>query len=263
MTGYVHAMTDHDVELERLRLLEHRYDPGTVRRFAELGSLAGARCLEVGAGAGSVTRWLSEAVGPAGHVLAVDLDPRFLTGSQGSNVEVRRHDIVAGRLDERGFDLVHCRALLIHVEEPERALANMVAALRPGGRILVEDADMVTMMAADEEHPAAASFDRVVAAVMRAQGELGTFRPHFARNLPALARRAGLIGCREEAGASLRWGTSPEAEFMRRSCEPVLHLLRDTSRIDADDVIGWESALADPPFCFYDALSIAVWGVKA
>jgi tRNA A58 N-methylase Trm61 len=38
-----------------------------------LGIAEGARCLEVGAGRGSIAAWLCRAVGPAGHVTATDL----------------------------------------------------------------------------------------------------------------------------------------------------------------------------------------------
>ena len=52
--GYVHANAAFDDELGRLRLLEARYDPRTFARLSMFGPLAGTRCLEVGAGAGSV-----------------------------------------------------------------------------------------------------------------------------------------------------------------------------------------------------------------
>jgi SAM-dependent methyltransferase len=55
--------------------------------------------------------------------------------------EVRRHD-VAGEPPHPGtFDVVHARLVLVHVPDRARALATMVAALRPGGWLLVEDAD--------------------------------------------------------------------------------------------------------------------------
>lgn len=56
-SSYVHANATFDDELGRLHLLEARYDPCTFRRLSMFGPLAGARCLEVGAGAGSVARW--------------------------------------------------------------------------------------------------------------------------------------------------------------------------------------------------------------
>jgi hypothetical protein len=56
--GYIHAASAFDDELRRLLLLEARYDTQTFRRLSACGPLSGAQCLDVGAGAGSVARWL-------------------------------------------------------------------------------------------------------------------------------------------------------------------------------------------------------------
>ncbi len=66
----------------RLQMLEAVYDPLTLRHLEMVGVGPGWRCLEVGAGAGSITRALAERVGPQGRVAAVDLDPRFLLTSR-------------------------------------------------------------------------------------------------------------------------------------------------------------------------------------
>ena len=116
--GYLHANAAFDDELGRLRLLEARYDPRTFARLSMFGPLAGTRCLEVGAGAGSVARWLAAQVGPSGQVVATDTNPRFLAGAHRTGVEVRRHDILTDPLEPGHYDLVHCRALLLHLTAP-------------------------------------------------------------------------------------------------------------------------------------------------
>src|SRR5215207_1546091 len=68
--------------------------PGTVARLEKLGVREGWHCLEVGAGRSSIADWLCRRVGPQGHVLATDLDVRFVeAGVPHTNLEVRRHDI--------------------------------------------------------------------------------------------------------------------------------------------------------------------------
>jgi ubiquinone/menaquinone biosynthesis C-methylase UbiE len=57
-------------ESRRLELLEQRLDPLTKRRIGSLELSKGARCLEIGGGRGSITRWLSGVVGPTGRVIA-------------------------------------------------------------------------------------------------------------------------------------------------------------------------------------------------
>jgi ubiquinone/menaquinone biosynthesis C-methylase UbiE len=75
----------------------------------------GWRCLDVGAGAGSLGRWLAERVGPTGHVVAADIDPRFLGGLREPNVEVHRCDITRDAVEQNCYDLVHSRFLLMHM----------------------------------------------------------------------------------------------------------------------------------------------------
>ncbi|WP_374194095.1 trans-aconitate 2-methyltransferase, partial [Streptomyces sp. MBT97] len=85
--------------------------------------------------------WLAKKVGPTGKVLATDLDTSLLTAVARPPVEVRVHDLGTEEPPMDGFDLVHARLVLVHVPDRERALRSMVASLRPGGRILVEDGD--------------------------------------------------------------------------------------------------------------------------
>ena len=65
-------LLDHDWEQEpyRLALLEHHADPTTVRRLQATGLTSGWRCLEVGAGRGSIAHWMANQVGPSGEVVA-------------------------------------------------------------------------------------------------------------------------------------------------------------------------------------------------
>jgi SAM-dependent methyltransferase len=72
-------------------------------------------------------------------VVATDLDTRFLEAAAQDGVAVLRHDILNDPLEPASFDLIHTRLLLMHLPERERALDNMLRALRPGGTLLVED----------------------------------------------------------------------------------------------------------------------------
>jgi hypothetical protein len=65
--------------------------------------------LEVAGGGGSIAEWLCRQVGRSGHVVATDLELRFLEAIHASNLEVWRHDILSEPLPEGAFDLVHAR----------------------------------------------------------------------------------------------------------------------------------------------------------
>ena len=147
-------------ERERLALLTQFADPITARRLTDLGVGPGWRCLDVGAGSGTVARWLAGRVGAEGRVVATDMSPRFLGGHGLPNLEVRRHNILEDDLEAAHYDLVHCRALLMHLPDPIGALRRLVDAVRPGGWLLVEEADGSSFGAADAGHAHAARFDR-------------------------------------------------------------------------------------------------------
>jgi predicted O-methyltransferase YrrM len=73
--AYEHAWAE-----ERVRLagLEAALDPGTRGHLTRLGVGPGTRCLEIGAGRGSVAFWLARQVAPGGRVVATDLETDFL-----------------------------------------------------------------------------------------------------------------------------------------------------------------------------------------
>ncbi len=128
-------------ESRRLELLEQRLDPITTRRLERFGLPSGARCLDVGAGGGSIARWLCRHVGSTGRVTATDLETDFLAAKPPPNLRVLRHDVTTDAFSEESFDLVHVRTVLTHIGERMAPLRRMVSWLAPGGWLLVEEAD--------------------------------------------------------------------------------------------------------------------------
>jgi ubiquinone/menaquinone biosynthesis C-methylase UbiE len=86
-TGYVYDQA-WEQERERLAGIEALWDPGTKAILSRYVG-AGSRVLEAGAGGGSVVSWLASEVGDSGHVLAIDLDTRFVEPLASDVVEVR------------------------------------------------------------------------------------------------------------------------------------------------------------------------------
>ena len=186
----------------RLELLAELYDAWTFRHLEALGVQAGWRCWEVGAGGPSVSAWLAARVGEAGRVLATDLDTSLLIELP-RNVEVRRHDVARDALLEGGFDLVHARLVLTHVPERAAALAVMVAAVRPGGWILIEDADPGLQPLACLQDGEAAERAQRIRRGFRALVEARGGDLAFGRTLPGRLRAAGLRHVRADAYLTL------------------------------------------------------------
>jgi hypothetical protein len=58
--------------------IEATWDHGTRALLERLGIGPGLRCLEVGAGGGSIAAWMADQAGDGGHVLATDIDTTHL-----------------------------------------------------------------------------------------------------------------------------------------------------------------------------------------
>ena len=193
----------------RLELLEQLFDLGTTERLGALGVGPGWHCLEVGAGSGSVARWLSKQVGPGGTVVATDIDTRLLEPFQGGNLHVVRHDVVTDPLPEGDFDLVHTRGVLLHIPAREQVIDRLIAALRPGGSLLLEEADFYSAFASPSSpiRQAWQTLTRGCAAAGMAA--------EWARELPGLLDARGLIDVSAEVEAPMSRGGTPLAEVTR------------------------------------------------
>jgi SAM-dependent methyltransferase len=220
-TRYFAAGWDFDEERARLRLIEELYDPATMRRLSSLGLISGWRCLELGAGAGSIACWLAARVGPFGQVVATDIDPRFLEDIKLPNLEVRRHDVRTDALEREAYDLVQCRNLLVHLPDPEQMARRIIAALRPGGWLLAEEPDLTAMVAVSRDHPAADNFDSFLRRIFAYHRSKAQYDSGFAKALPLLMDRLGLTECAHEVTSTIVRGGEPRARLYaegRRRC---------------------------------------------
>ncbi len=129
--------------------------------FAEYGLSGGLHILDVGCGTGEITARLAELY-PEAAIVGVDLIERHLESARdrcsgfGGRVTFRTADAFALPFADGTFDLVVCRHMLQAVPRPHEAMAEMVRALRPDGRLhlLVEDYGMIHM------HPTRLDVDR-------------------------------------------------------------------------------------------------------
>ena len=186
--------------MDRFTAFAALFDPSTFRHLDRLGLAPGWRCWEVGAGGTSVLRHLAGRVGPAGRVLATDIDLSWAGGAAGPNVEVLEHDVASGLPPGGPFDLVHARLVLVHVPARDAALATMAAALRPGGVLLVEDADpaLQPRSCLEETGPEQVLANRLRSGFRTLLAERGVDLA-YGRSLPRRLRAAGLVDVAADA----------------------------------------------------------------
>jgi len=260
MGGYTYR---HAWELERVRLagLEAALDPGTREHLIRLGAGPGTRCLEVGAGGGSVALWLAERVAPGGAVVATDLETDFLESEapRFPALEVLRRDITAEDLPT-GFDLVHARWLVEWLPDKRLALGRMAAALRPGGALLIEEPDFVTIYGSGDS----LAIRRVFIAAMRHLESTCPVECEYGRRALADLAAVGLEDVRAEGRCPIvRGGTPLAGGFLRLTIEKLREPVLAKGDVTLEEFSQALADLQDPNVTVVAPMTVAAWGRRA
>jgi ubiquinone/menaquinone biosynthesis C-methylase UbiE len=182
------------MEQQRLSLLNDLMNGAALR---ELGLQGGERVLDVGSGLAQLARAFGRAVGSRGRVLGIERDPQQLAeafrqaqqAGEENLIELRAGDALALPLyaSEWGtFDVAHTRFVLEHVRDPLQVVRQMARAVRPGGRIVLQDDDHDVIRL----WPEPPGFGSVWQAYLRTYDRLGN-DPYIGRRLVTLLHQAG------------------------------------------------------------------------
>jgi SAM-dependent methyltransferase len=240
---------------ERLAGIEATWDPGTRALLESLGLRRGLRCLEVGAGGGSVAAWMAERVGPDGYVLATDLDVTHVEPLASDVLEVRRHDLMADPLPEASFDLAHARSVVSWLGSGD-AVDRLVRSLRPGGRLLLEDFDWALGGALADTPATAKAYDAILTVI-----ESVGYDRHFGRTLLTRLEQAGLEDTDSEGRCYVLRGGSLGTAFDRFSLAGQRERLIGGGVSEAD-YEATQRYLADPANLVLTPVLYAAWGRK-
>lgn len=255
--GYVFDNAEEETQ-RRFAALPAMYDPGTIRHLEQLAVSEGWNCLEIGAGAGTIAKWLGMRVGSTGRVLATDLDTRFLDQLDLPNVEVRRHNIESDPLPEDAFDLIHLRLVLVHLLGRDRVVQSLVGSLRSGGWLLAEEFDSMSMPADPDANPAETllATDVVFREVMTARG----LDLRYGRKLPSRFEQIGLVDVDAEGRVPLWRGADYGGMLMRANFEQLRDEILATGRISERQFELDLARLNDKDFVRPSSVMWAVWG---
>jgi len=234
------------------------FDRGTIRHLEDRGVSASWRCLEVGGGGGSITSWLANRVGASGHVVVTDIDPRFLEPLAAQNVEVRKHNIVTDPLPDATFDVIHARLVLVHLPEREKVLARLVSALKPGGWLVDEEFDSVSLPPDPIVSPGEVSLNTQMA-VMRMLKDRGVER-RFGRLLYSRLRAHGLVEVGAEGRLFIWRGGSSDVSLMRTNFKQLRGDLLDAHYVTEREFNQDSARLDDPEFMTPSPIMWTAWG---
>ncbi len=148
--------------------------------------------LDVGCGPGAITAGIAKIVGAEGLVVGVDRDQDALERARReyadvANLSFHTGDVLSLEFDRR-FDIVTAARTLQWTDNPALAVAQMMKAAKPGGRVIVLDYNHENNAWLPDPP---AEFRSFYAAFLKWRGSNG-WNNRMAECLPDLFRAAGL-----------------------------------------------------------------------
>lgn len=232
MTHYIFEHHGDEPEFRRLQLLEVANDPTTIALLQETEIQSGWECLELGAGAGSILRWLGQRVGPSGLAVGVDKTIKYL-----QDFTSAPYQIFEGTFPEvdlaQTFDLIHGRYILVHNQTDDEILRRMFSLLKPGGWALFEEPDFTsaTLLNRDTEN-AHARVNRAMCQMFVNAG----LDPAYALSLPQKLEVSGFRVKRAQSIMHLCPGNSPMANVIGESARVLEAQYCQTGLCSPEDI---------------------------
>jgi SAM-dependent methyltransferase len=244
----------------RFASLSALYDDVTFRHLNRLGIRAKSRCLEVGAGGGSVALYMKHSAGPDSAVIATDINTDWMAEEVSADVEVRRHDIGVDPLPAASFDIVHARAVLTFVPQRIAAVNRMIDALKPGGWILIEEmAPPITEGTNGSDDPdvqlAHKARRAIVEIINRSGGDVT-----FLHEVPRIFAEAGLVDIGAE-GFFLPFRTDAVAALARANIDQLSGSIVESGLMSAAELDRYRVLLDRPDVVYPASMAlISMWG---
>jgi SAM-dependent methyltransferase len=131
---------------ERLRVISEIHDGRTRELLRKAGFVSGCRFVEFGCGLGYVSRW---AASEGALATGIDLNEDHLAVATEladkaglRTAEFRCANIYEPGLKADSVDISYSRWLMVHLSRPIDAMRTIHAALKPGGVMVCEEADV-------------------------------------------------------------------------------------------------------------------------
>ncbi len=265
---YEYLLGDGDAELDRLRFQQSVWGPVTRRFFDRLHVAPGWNCLDVGAGPGFVSMDLRELVGDNGSVTALEPSEYYCDWFQGQidangwrNIKIIKGSSFDAPLLDRYYDLVFVRWVIGFVPDPEAFLAPLVATLKPGGIIAIQD----YVHEGCSLFPNGGIWDRMPEAV-RAWWRAGGGDPYVCAKMPAVMKSFDLNLIDYTPNCLSGGPDSPVMEWMGRFLKSQIPVMVEKGILTLSDADlmrdDWQKHRDNPATVFFSPFVVDVAGRK-
>ena len=246
---------DTPTEYERIHLLQDWIDPETREVISKIGVQPHWRCLEIGAGAGSVANWLADECAQ-GSVTAVDIDTRYLNGLDRPNLRVLEGDISAMSFEPASFDLIHARLTFCHLPNRNEVLARAVRWLAPGGWLVI--GDLFSFPEEFSTYELRRRFLSGMAKLYQAQGSDMAWAP----TMPSRMGQEGLLAIGTRMMANNVGDGSAYDRFSLVNTRQHCTYLVERGLLTTEEMDQLVAQLDDPTFLELRTITIYAWGQR-
>ncbi|MCJ1676373.1 class I SAM-dependent methyltransferase [Streptomyces sp. APSN-46.1] len=244
----------HPLEADRIDYGAQAYDPWTRSRLRALGVGPGWRCLDVGAGTGTVARWLLDEA-HVDEVVALDQDTRHLAPLAGPRLHPRTADLRDPGLDPGTFDLVHARFVLMHLPERRHLLSRLANWLAPGGWLVVSDAVEVP-----NALDSSSAYRRTMDAMWQALNDTIGTDIASVPSYPRFLREEGLTDVAADLYCPPLTPGAAVTAFWLETWQRLRGALETTGRVDAETVDQALAYLSSPDLAELPPGMLTAWG---
>lgn len=255
-------------ELDRLGFQHKVWKKITDKFFDRINIQQGWRCLDVGAGPGFVSMELSERVGESGEVTALEPSELYLNyfKDQCANKNISNVKFIHGifedaALENDHYDLIFLRWVIDFVPEPEDFLLKLIALLKKGGVIAIEDYNYEGIAL----FPKGGAFDNITETV-RKYWRAGGGDPYFISKIPQIFKRNN-IDLLDFSPQSLAGDSDSDIfEWANKFFTVHLQIMADmnvVSQTEADEMlVDWNAHKSNPSTVFFSPIIVDVIGRK-
>jgi ubiquinone/menaquinone biosynthesis C-methylase UbiE len=237
--GFIQPDVAPDYFIEFLEFLDAREGIKNMRAevFKRMNLAPGDKALDLGCGIGGATFLLADILGPAGLAAGVDVSSAMIEvavrrAMQRKGVEFRVADAGALPYPDGFFDAARSERVFLYLPDRVAAIREMMRVVKPGGGVCILDTDVDATAIYSTKPALTRKITSAVAATMP--------NPNSARELPALARRAGLRDIKIET-----FGTFTPYEFLGRVMSGALIKAAEDGLVARAEVDEWLAEQAE------------------